>query len=362
MPFHAVILAGGAGIRFWPLSRRGSPKQVLALDHGRPLIASALERVATADCVPWVCCSKELEGVLRAALGEARQARFILEPEPRNTTACIALAAARVLAETDDEDTVLAFLPADHVVEPVASFRAALDVARRRAASSDAIVVIGIEPTRPATGYGYIEQGERVAEENGVPSYRVRRFREKPSQSDAAAWIESGRFSWNGGFVVARIGAILAALESHAPATFEATLGMRRGFAAQDESAVDAAFRSIETIAFDYAVLEKARNLIVVRGDFRWNDLGGFSALAQGVPPDGDDNRTWLEQGLGAFLLQSKNTFIVGRGDHLVATLGVSDLVVVHTEDVTLVCSKERLDEIRELVAEIRRNGRTDVL
>lgn len=362
MPFHIVVMAGGSGTRFWPLSRRGKPKQALSLDGDRSLLAATLARVAPLDAKAWIACGEHLEAPLRAALGDAPEPGFILEPEPRNTTACIALSVARVLAATNDPETVLAFVPADHAIDPEDRFRSAMTVAAERARLGGRLVVLGIEPSRPATGFGYIELGAKLPDATSLAVHEVTSFHEKPDTATAQAWLAAGGYTWNGGFVIARADAILAELATHAPAIHSATEGLRAALVAGDVARAREVFTGIESISFDYAVLEKSSSVEVVRADFEWDDLGSFTALADRAAPDADGNATRVGAGLASLLHECRDTFVTGTGEHLVAALGVEGLVIVHTPDATLVCPKDRVEEVRKVVEELAKNGREDLL
>lgn len=355
---HAVIMAGGSGTRFWPRSRTSVPKQLLCLATDRPLIVETrarLEGLLDGERVLVITNAMYRDAVARM-LPDVPAKNIVAEPCGRDTAPCIALAATLLLRR--DENAVLAVLAADHVVAPVEGFQRTLS----RAAGlieewPDRIVTFGVVPSRPATGYGYLEQGERGGEIDGAPWFEVRSFREKPDLKTAREFVESGRFRWNSGIFAFRADRILERIERFIP-----ELSERIGSVADEFERTGAireeAFAALPRISIDYGVMEKDDRVAMLDAEFSWDDVGSFAALDRVLAGDEHENR---RVGDVCVLDASENIALSGDG-HLVALLGVSGLVVVHTEDATLVCRKEDAERVKELVRRLEELGRTDVL
>jgi mannose-1-phosphate guanylyltransferase len=352
---HAMIMAGGGGTRFWPRSRQQRPKQFLTLTGDRSLLQMALDRVE-AQVPPersWV--------VTAAAYAEetARQLRglpadhIVGEPCGRDTAACIALGAALVARE--DPDAVLIVTPADHVIEPVQEFRRAAHAAEQLAGEHPgALITFGITPTYPATGYGYIQRGPEVAGRQGVSVYRVQRFREKPDEETAEGYVASGRYFWNAGIFVWRAEAILAELRRQRPELHAAVLRVVDAWpTAERERVLRREYEGLEKISIDYAVMEHAREVLVVQAPYRWDDVGSWLALERMHPQDADGN-TVLAAHAG---LHTRDCVIAADEGHLIATLGVDNLLIVQDGNATLVADKREEGTVKQLVELLKKKG-----
>jgi mannose-1-phosphate guanylyltransferase len=354
---HAVIMAGGSGTRLWPLSRADRPKQLLDVVAGptgtRSLLAEAFDRVSTVvdpDNV-WVCTARRYADQVRAALPALRPDRLVLEPVARDTANAVGLAAA--LVEEADPGAELAVVSADHVIRPVERFAAALDTAFRALATRPtALVTLGIIPTAPATGFGYVRRGAPV-EPAGVAE--VASFREKPDRATAEAYLAAGDYLWNSGMFVWRARTVLDALAEHLPATSAA---LERVVEAQPgserEAVLDELFPTLPKISVDYAVLEPAAaqpgRVLVADLDAVWLDVGSWSALGQTLERDDQDDAI---RGTAVVLDGARNIILTDDPDHLIALLGVRDSVVVHTRDVTMVCPLAESERVKELLATV---------
>ena len=347
---YAAILAGGRGERFWPVGRASRPKQFVDLFGGKPLIALAVDRLR--GLVPpervLVVTSRDLVPATRAALPALPPEQILGEPQGRDTAAACALATAFVAAKAG-EDAVVCILTADHLIADAAAFRRTLAAAASIAARRPVMGLIGIRPTHPATGYGYVELGAPVSGA-GLPKgfRRVRRFVEKPNLGTAATYVQSGRFVWNSGMFVWRAGTFRAALAAFRPALLAAMdrVAPKLGTPAQG-AALAREYAKLERISVDYAVMEKAPNLVAVRGDFGWDDVGTWASAGAHFPADAEANAV---HGLVRALAAHGNAVVNAEKGHLVALFGAEDLVVVHTRDATLVCPKASADGLKALV------------
>jgi len=348
-PLHAVVMAGGSGTRFWPASRGARPKQFLPIGGGLPLIAATHARLRglVPDENVLVVTAESQSALVREALPMLPPENVLAEPCARNTAPCVALAALEV--ERRERSGVQIVLPADHVIEPAESFRASLAAAARYAAGEESLVTFGIRPDRPATGYGYIEAGDQVARADGIPVLAVERFVEKPELARAEEFLASGRFLWNAGIFVWSTSAILAALEEHVPETLAALRAVR--------SPADLA-RVYPTLAaepIDVAVLERARNVRTMPIDYRWSDVGSWAALGELGEADEQGNR--LSGAARLVALDARDCIAYAEEGHVVALVGVEDLVVVHAKNATLVVPRARAEEVKRIVERLRNDA-----
>ena len=349
---YAVIMAGGSGTRFWPASRRMLPKQFLTLAGPRTMLQTTVDR-----CVPAIPLSRVriVTNAVQAAevareLPYLATSQILVEPCGRNTAPCIGLAAIQLLQT--DPDAVMLVLPADHVIHPISDFRDAVERAVAIVSKSpETFVLFGVPPTYPATGFGYIERGAGHAERG---AFQVAAFREKPTRPVAEEFLQSGRHYWNCGIFVWKASAILNALAEFQPAIYE---GLQRiALHAQTkgwEHAVETEFPQLTSISIDHGVLEKARDVVVLEAPFEWDDVGSWLALQRLL---GIDEQRNTISGLHCGV-ETRGCVVRTTDQHLVATLGVEDLIIVHTPDATLVASKTNENSIRDLVAELERRG-----
>lgn len=362
----AIIMAGGSGERFWPLSRRKRPKQLLRLTSpDYTMLEEAIGRIAPqvpADRI-FVATSRALVEPIRQARTIAPDENIIGEPAKRNTAGALAYAAAQMLArfgEENAERVTMAILTADHQIEGAEGFRATVGAALETAEQSGALVTIGIPPTRPETGYGYIEIGE--GPESGdkagdAPTvHPVARFREKPDLAAAREFIATGRFFWNSGMFFWRLDSFLNELALTSPAHAEAARAMAAALRAGDEARVDAIFGGLEDISIDYALLERARHVKVVRATFGWDDVGAWDALERAWPHDEAGNVTHGDP----VLIEARDCIVYnepGAGRMAVAAIGVEGLAIVVSENGVLVVPKERAQDVKRAVAELKKRG-----
>ncbi len=346
-PRYAVVMAGGSGTRFWPRSRARVPKQLLSIVGARTMLEETVRRLSppfAADRV-WVVTARQQARAVRAAVPAV--SRVLVEPEPRNTAAAIAFAAAAIARVAPD--AVMAVLPADHAIPDARTFRADLSLALDVAETSADLVTLGIPPTRPETGYGYIRPGRPRAGSGGRVA-PVARFIEKPDARRARALVARRGVLWNAGIFAWRVAAIRAALDAHLPAVAgPIAQAVARGGA----RALAAAYRRVPAVSIDTGVLERARNVAVVRARFAWSDVGSWAALEPFWDGDGSNAVR------GRALPIDSRGCVVDSPERLVALLGVEDLVVVDSPDALLVCRKDRAQDVRLIVAELQRRGLT---
>jgi mannose-1-phosphate guanylyltransferase len=353
---EALILAGGSGTRFWPLSRKLRPKQLLALDGDRSLLQATVDRLA--PLVPptsvWVVTTRALATEVRRQLPEVPAAQVLEEPLGRNTAPAIAWA-VRSLPEPARRG-VVAVLPADHRMADDAAFRDTLARAAAAVEAQDRVMTLGVVPRWAETGYGYLELAPAApGETSGVRT--VARFVEKPDAEKAARFLASGLHLWNAGIFVFRGVTLLAAIERLVP---ELARGLEAIFAASpdDAPALDRLYAALPAESIDYAVMEKLAGIGTLPLDCGWSDLGSWEALAEVLPADGTGN---VSRG-ATIAHDAQNNLLVSDAGGVVAVLGVSGLVVVRTGDAVLVVPKERSQEVRRLVAALADGGRDDLL
>ena len=358
---HAVIMAGGSGTRFWPESRGARPKQLLYLVGQRTMIQSTVDRLGT--LVPaeriLIVTGARLVKEIQSQLPQVPSRAIIGEPCRRDTAPCIALAALRIVGE--DPEGIMAVMPSDHVISPDDEFRKSILLAQRLVEDAPRrIVTFGVRPTYPAESFGYIERGAALTGDppRGADAaanvYRVKQFREKPTADNAKKYVAAGTFYWNSGIFVWKAATILQALLERQPKMISRlkTIVAAAGSADYDE-VFAREFSAIDGISIDYAVMGDATDVVVIEAPVSWDDIGSWQAIARLEGTDAEGN-TISARHLG---LRTSGTIVRGPDDHLIVTLGVSDLIVVHTPDATLVASKHDEESIRQLVKMIADRG-----
>lgn len=347
---HAVVMAGGSGTRFWPESRAGRSKQFLDLTGRGPMIAETVRRLRPLfrpGNVWIVAGEKDARHVSARALGVPR-GNVLLEPEGRNTAPAMGFATARI-ARTDP-DAVIAATPADHAVKDSRAFRRILRKGLRLAESTGRYVTLGIAPSRPATGYGYIERGKPF----GPPAqgvYHVRKFTEKPDLAAARRFVRTGRYDWNSGIFLVRASAFRDSMARLLPAVHaEIEKAFRWEGTAAFREKLAAAYRRLPSISVDYGILEKEEGILVIPADFGWSDLGTWRSLHEFMGKPGD-NVTF-----GDIILSDCRGTLVRSDSGLVAVVGMQDVIVVRSGDAVLVCPRGRSEEVKRIAEEVRRD------
>jgi len=346
-----VIIAGGKGERFWPQSRAHRPKHLLPIVGTEPLLTQTLARVRPLASAKntFVITSAAQEKGVRACCPQLPRENIVVEPVGRDTAPAVALAA--MLIEARDPKGVFAVLPADHVIHNRKAYAGDLKAAFDAAAAADVLVTIGIEPTEPATGFGYIERGEKWKTFAGRPHYTVKRFVEKPTAEVAAHYLASGEYVWNAGMFVWSVSAVMAALTQHAPSLYEGFGPVRLALAKGRPLApvLKKSYPGLAKISIDYALLEKSTNVVMLPASFDWDDVGAWPAIARHHAKDKQGN---VSRG-HVLIEQGSNNILFSEGDHLVAAIGLDDFIVVHTKDATLIAPKARAQEIKALLKRV---------
>jgi mannose-1-phosphate guanylyltransferase len=358
---HAVIMAGGSGTRFWPASRQARPKQLLPLANGQTLIAATVERVRGLVGIErvWVVTNASQSQSIAAAVPSLSPEHILVEPEPRDTAPCVALATATIGAA--DPDAILAVLPADQLISPTDAFERLLTRGASIATDHKTLVTFGIAPTRPATGYGYIELGDRWDQVEPA-AFRVALFREKPDLETARHFVSTGRFLWNSGIFVWSPAALLEAMEASAPDLASALRAMVACAQRGDTAGLLRTFSSARKVSIDYAVMEKAPRVAVVRSEIAWDDVGSFLTLGSVAGQDENGNVAFCHGGASVIAHETSDTTAYAEGPRTIALFGVTDLVVVAVGDAVLVCPKQKAEGLKSLIARIRELGRGDLL
>ena len=346
-----VVMAGGSGTRFWPLSRSRRPKQLLQFAGGKSLLRATVERVA--PMVPWsrilVVTVAEVAPAVAAELPELPAANLLVEPVGRDTAACVGAVAWRLAAE--HPGAMMAVLPSDHVIGDAAALRRTLAAGAAAAFAHGALVTLGVRPTRPETGFGYLELGGEIAPIAGQTVRRVVRFIEKPDRERAEAFAASGNHLWNAGMFVWTVAAIERAIRTHLP-KLAAGLDALQTAA---EGGTDRLYAELPRVSIDFGVMEKAADVLALPVDFAWSDIGSWPGLAEVL---GGEDGVRIGDTLS---LDSDGAVLVSDGP-LVAAIGVPDLVVVATPDAVLVVPKSQAQRVRELVERLRELSRDDLL
>jgi mannose-1-phosphate guanylyltransferase len=359
---EALILAGGSGTRFWPLSRKLRPKQLLALDGPRSLLQATVDRLAplVAPASVWIVTTRALAAAVREQLPEVPPEQVLEEPMGRNTAPAIGWA-VRSLPEAKRQG-VVAVLPADHRMADAAAFRDTLARAAQAAESADRVMTLGVVPRWAETGYGYLEltSGEDAADAANLGDIagvrQVARFVEKPDAGNAARFLASGLHLWNAGIFVFRGTTLLDHIARLVPDLHQGLEAIATG--GPDLDALDVLYARLPAESIDYAVMEKLAGIGTLPLDCGWSDLGSWEALAEVLPADAQGNWSRGE----TVSVDAGDNLLISDDGGVVAVLGVSGLVVVRTADAVLVCPKERSQEVRRLVAELTARGRGELL
>lgn len=354
---YAVVLAGGGGTRLWPLSRVQQPKHLLCLCGEGTLLSQTFARVKPLiphDHLMAITVADHMQ-VVREEVPDILPQNIIVEPAGRGTGPCVGLMA--LLIHKRDPDAIMVSLHADHAVEDEEGFRGVLRAAVR-AAEGDHLVTLGIVPDRPEIGYGYIQRGDLLDQVAGHEVYRVLRFTEKPDLETARSFVQSGRYFWNSGIFVWKVSVILAEIRRLLPVLYSQLMDIEPALGTpQQAEVIDWVWSSVRSVSIDVGVMEKANDVVVIPADVGWNDVGCWSSVASLTPVDADGNAIQGE----SVVLDCQDTFIHSSG-RLVAALGLRGMVVIDTGDAVLVCPKERAQDVKKIVEQLKREGKEKYL
>ncbi len=356
---YIIIMAGGKGTRFWPLSRAKMPKQLLSITSKRTMIQETVDRIL--PIIPlqriMVVTTYLHTEEIRLQLPDLPCENMLVEPIGRNTAPCIGLAASHLVRR--DPDAVMAVLPADHLIEDAANFQSRLLVAAKIARKQSSLVTIGITPTRPETGYGYIQLGREVNSIDDEPFYEAKSFREKPNVETAEEFIKAGNFLWNSGMFIWRASSIMANIERYLPTMYKQLIRIRVAIDTESEYKVlNHIYPEIEPISIDFGVMERANHVYIIRGEFGWSDVGSWNALKAVWSNDENDNAVY---GKPTVAINSAHSIIYSP-QKVVALVNVNDLIVVETDDALLVCHKEKAQDVKKVVEILEAKGMKNLL
>lgn len=354
MDCFGVIMAGGIGQRFWPLSREKIPKQFLNLGGKDIMLNETIGRIELLmkrENIFIVTNQEQMERVRSVSSDKIMEENILVEPAMRNTAACIGYAAFE-LQERYGE-CIMFVLPSDHYIEDEKEFVNVLQKAAKVVEEEDVMVAVGITPTYPATGYGYIKFDNDTLED----AKRVIKFVEKPEYEIAKKYLEDGRFVWNSGVYVWRVSTILKEIEQFMLALYESLVHIQEAKKDGRDEEVSRIYKELDSISIDYGVMERSKNMKVVMGNFGWNDIGSWESLNVFHAADYDGNIT-----VGENVSVDTKSCIVYSKDRMVATLGVEDLIVVETEDVVLICDRKRGQDIKGLIEVLKQNNKKEYL
>jgi mannose-1-phosphate guanylyltransferase len=354
---YAVIMAGGVGTRLWPRSRQNMPKQFLDIVSENTMLQETFLRIE--PLIPpdrvFVITNATCAPLVQEQIPWLPRDNVIVEPAGRNTAPCIGLAA--LCLRPLDPQGVMVVLPADHLIREAVAFRDVLKVVAE-VAQDGHLVTMGIQPDSPHTGYGYIQRGGLLRQVDQHSIYKVARFTEKPDVATAQRFLDSGQYYWNSGMFGWKVSAILEAIGVHLPAlhaqlmTIEAALGSQR-----EQEVMEEVWRGVERISIDYGVMERADNVAVIPMDVGWSDVGSWATVAELLPKDAEGNVV-----VGEHISIDTTGSLLHSSGRLVATIGLRDIVVVDTGDAVLICPKARVEEVKDLVGELRERQKDEYL
>jgi mannose-1-phosphate guanylyltransferase len=358
MDIRAIIMAGGAGTRFWPLSRKKKPKQFLPIISDKTMIEETVQRLSPllSPSQIYTVADRGQSQVIKGLFPFLPEENFLVEPQAKNTAPSLLLATAAIFLQNPEAAVVA--LPADHLIKDQDRFLRKLEASAHAALDGDHIVTFGIPPLYPATGYGYIQFKETAASEiQGETFFAVERFKEKPSYEKAKKFLDEGNFFWNSGMFLWQAKTFPQKLEQYAPQLFPYWEMMIEALKERKEDLLIAAYEQIPSISIDYALMEKAQPVWMCRGDFGWSDVGAWSSLAEIWEKDSHGNALRGE----SLVLDSEGCLLFNPGK-ITALVGVKDLLIVDTDDALLICCKDLDQNVKEIVESLKKKGRKEYI
>ena len=357
-PLYAVIMAGGSGTRLWPRSRKKKPKQLLDIVSSKTMIQETVDRLdglIDLDRIIVVVGEMHFKDIDQQ-LALVPTENILIEPEGKNTAPCIGLAAVHIRA--CEKNAVMIVLPSDHLIKNASRLRTVAKAAATVAQHDNSLVTIGIRPTFPETGYGYIQIGKKIDSVQGEEVHKVIAFTEKPTLAVAKKFLKSGDYMWNSGMFVWTVNTILDQIKKYLPELHKGLMKIEASIGKDSESRVLAkVYGSVEGESIDFGVMEKAGEVMLLKGDFGWNDIGSWAAMEQLWPKDKDGNFLDAE----VISIESSGN-IIHSTKKLVAVISLKDIVIIETEDALLVCAKDRAPDVRRVVEELKKRGLDDYL
>ena len=359
--FYAVIMAGGSGTRLWPLSRKGQPKQSLAIDGDLTLFQQAVQRLAGLFPEERILIVTVADQVaqLREQVPSIPEENYIIEPLPRGTASVVGLAALAI--QSRDPQGSMAILTADHLMRNAEHLRQLLRAAYE-VAQKDYLVTLGITPTFPATGYGYIQKGDALGSFEGVEAFQVKAFKEKPQLALAEELVADGHHVWNSGMFIWQVPTVMAEFERQMPDLFDKLKKIERSWQKeQPKGMIEAVWPTIQPQTIDYGIMEHAKKVAVIPSiNLGWNDVGSWESIFDALDPDESGNIVLRGQPL---TFDTSGTLICGENqDRLIVTVGVKDLIIVDTGNAILVCDRKQAQRVRDVVNALKQDGREDYL
>ncbi|MHC4270124.1 MAG: mannose-1-phosphate guanylyltransferase [Planctomycetota bacterium] len=356
---YAVIMAGGSGTRFWPWSRKKTPKQLLKITGQKTMISQTVDRIIS-EISPeniYIVTTSSLADSIKEELPQIPAKNIVSEPFGRNTAACIGLAAT--IISNRDPNAIMAVMTADHIIGPPDLFLKSLKCAEKLATESNTLITFGIKPEEPSVNYGYLQRSENFINLHDFTIYDVKCFTEKPDRATAEDFVKSGNYYWNSGIFVWSVNTILENINTLMPELSQglARIGQSLG-TPEEPKAIYNEYEKFENISIDYGVMEKASNVKIIEADFNWDDVGSWLAIERLNTPDQNKN-TILGKHCG---LNTQGNIIIGNKEHLITTINVSDLIIVNTEEVTMVCNKNNAEDIKKLTDLLEEKGYSSYL
>ncbi len=355
---YTLIMAGGAGTRFWPRSKTAKPKQYLNMFGNDSLLQSTIKRFATfteTDKI-YIVSGKSQTEVLEEQTPMLPKENLIYEPVGKNTLPCIGLAA--MFAERENPDGIMVVSPSDHLIENNELFKETVLAAAKIADEKNGIVTLGIKPTYPATGFGYVQTAEDISGNEKIKQFKVERFVEKPNEVTAKEYLKKGGFYWNSGLFIFKVSVFIDSIKQFAPDLYNDLRKIQADFGTPSyEQTLDTIYRAVKSISVDYGIMEHAKNIYLVEGNFDWNDLGSWESVYLTDKKDKNGNAGSGE----SIFLDSKNSYIYSESG-LIALVGLDDVIVVQDGNTTLVCKRENAENVKKIVERLKDDNKTQYL